>query len=176
MTDDQLLELLQSDPQQGLEAVVKRYSAYVLKIATTKLRDVCTKEDIEEAVSDIFLLVFKSGQKCGFKMKSLRAYISVIASRHCINVFNKHIKKSKIIPLDEIAETAASEDKVFEDNGLAEALHSLGEPDEFIFVRKYFFGQTSKEIASELNMKPNTIDKRISRGLIKLRKLLEEEM
>ena len=163
MTDDQLLELLQSDPQQGLEAVVKRYSAYVLKIATTKLRD-------------IFLLVFKSGQKCGFKMKSLRAYISVIASRHCINVFNKHIKKSKIIPLDEIAETAASEDKVFEDNGLAEALHSLGEPDEFIFVRKYFFGQTSKEIASELNMKPNTIDKRISRGLIKLRKLLEEEM
>lgn len=30
MTDDQLLELLQSDPQQGLEAVVKRYSAYIV--------------------------------------------------------------------------------------------------------------------------------------------------
>ncbi len=176
MTDEQLLELLQNNPQQGLEEVVKRYSAYVMKIANTKLHDICTKEDIEEAVSDIFLIVFRNGQKCNFNIHSLRAYISVIAARHCINIFNKHIRKSKIISLDEIADTVSCEDKTFENNGLAEALHSLGEPDEFIFIRKYFFGQTSREIAKELNMKVNTIDKRVSRGLIKLRKLLEEEM
>ena len=75
MTDEQLLELLQNSPQQGLEEVVKRYSAYVMKIANTKLHDICTKEDIEEAVSDIFLIVFRNGQKCNFNIHSLRAYI-----------------------------------------------------------------------------------------------------
>ena len=39
----------------------------------------------------------------------------------------------------------------------------------------YFLGQKSREIARDLNMKTNTVDKKISRGLKKLRAILEKE-
>ena len=60
-------------------------------------------------------------------------------------------------------------------NRLIEAVAALGRPDSEIFMRKYFYGQKSREIAEELGMKTNTIDKIVSRGLVKLRKILKEE-
>ena len=153
MTDIEIIALLRSSPQKGLAAVFDRYSAYVYKIVYTKLGDICTNEDIEEAVSDIFFKFYQSVQKDNREIHSLRGYLSLIAERHCIDVFR--IRKNHIEPI--------SYDE------------ALGEPDTTIFIRKYFFGQKSSDIALEMNLKPNTVDKRISRGLIKLRKILKEE-
>ena len=63
MTDIEIIALLRSSPQKGLAAVFDRYSAYVYKIVYTKLGDICTNEDIEEAVSDIFFKFYQSVQK-----------------------------------------------------------------------------------------------------------------
>ena len=58
MNDKELLRLLKAEPERGLAQTVGQYSAYVYKIAFTRLGEVCSKEDIEEAVSDIFLAFF----------------------------------------------------------------------------------------------------------------------
>lgn len=176
MTDQELLLLLRSKPQAGLERVVGSYSNYVLKIAYTRLGSVCTHEDIEEAVSDIFLKFFNAGMKNGFEFGSVRGILSVIAVRHCINVFRQRCKRAEEISLDEIIEYVADEtpQSSQENTPLAHAVDSLGEPDRTIFIRKYFFGQKTADIAKELHMKPNSVDKRISRGLVKLRKILKE--
>ena len=55
-------------------------------------------------------------------------------------------------------------------------IKSLGEPDSSIFIRKYYLGQRNKDIAKELGIKEGTLNTRISRGLVKLRKILEEDM
>ena len=86
MTDKELIVKLKNSPPDGLVAVVDRYTAYVLKIARTKLDGICSSEDIEEAVSDIFFKFYQTGQKCGFEIRSVRAYLSVIAERHCTDV------------------------------------------------------------------------------------------
>ena len=65
MEDNELLGLLKNSPQKGLAAVVKQYSAYVYKIAYTRLGRVCSREDIEEAVSDIFMRFFLASQNDG---------------------------------------------------------------------------------------------------------------
>ena len=87
MTDDELLRLLKADPQNGLTKVVLQYNAYIMKIARMRLNDVCTNEDIEEIVSDIFLKFFQFGCKNNFDISSVKAVLSVIATRHCIDVF-----------------------------------------------------------------------------------------
>lgn len=176
MTDKELLLLLRKKPQAGLESVVRQYSNYVLKIAYTRLESVCTYEDIEEAVSDIFLKFFMAGEKNGFSFKSVRGSLSIIAGRHCIDIFRKKCRRTEEISLDEIIEYAADETPQHseENSRIAQAVDSLGEPDRSIFIRKYFFGQKTADIAKELHMKPNSVDKRISRGLVKLRKLLKE--
>lgn len=174
MTDKELTDLLKSNPQNGLAAVVGQYSAYVYKIVSIKLNTVCTIEDMEEAVSDVFLLFYRSGKRCGFDMRSIKSYLAVIARRHCANLYNRRFTNSDDISFDEIADMLGEERDNALESVLCDAIKSLGSTDEEIFIRRYFFGQPVKDIAHELHMKPNTVDKRISRGLIKLKKILEK--
>ena len=48
----------------------------------------------------------------------------------------------------------------------------LGEPDSEILIRKYYFRQSTRSIADEMGIRENTVDKKVSRGRSKLRKLL----
>ena len=175
MTDKELIVKLKSSPHDGLAAVVDRYTAYVMKIARTKLGGICSSEDIEEAVSDIFFKFYKTGLECGFEIRSVRAYLSVIAGRHCTDVFRRAVSAPDILPLEDAGETAAEDMSYDTRSALAEAVKKLGEPDTSIFIRKYFFGQKTKEIAEELHLNPKAVDKRVSRGLVKLRKILKED-
>ncbi len=144
-----------------------------MKIARVRLGDVCAVEDIEEAVSDIFFKFYQTGCGCGFDMRSVKGCLSVIAGRHCIDVFRRHSKTEEMLDYNELENIIADTDTRSEDR-IIDAVKSLGEPDSFIFIRKYYFGQKNKEIAKELGMNPGTLNSRISRGLDKLRKILEE--
>ena len=175
MNDEFLLALLKSDPEKGLAEALRQYSAYVYKIAYTKLCDVCTKEDIEEAVSDIFLKFFQSGSELSFELKTVRGFISVIAARHCTDLFRKHCKDESMLALSDL-ENILSEESITDAHFLLEAVKSLGEPDSSIFIRKYYFGQRNKDIAKELGLRQSAVNTRISRGLVKLRKILKEDM
>ena len=172
MNDKELLELLRKNPENGLAAAVQQYSAYVLKIARVRLGEVCTREDIEEAVSDIFLMFYTSGRERGFELVSVKGYLAVIAQRHCISLFHRYSSQEETLDFGEleniIAYSSPDEDR------LIDAVKQLGEPDSFIFIRKYYFGQKNKDIAKELGMTVSALNSRVSRGLDRLRKILEE--
>ena len=174
MTDKELAALLESDVQNGLAAAVELYGGYVYKIVLTRLSDICAKEDIDEAVSDIFFKLFTAA-KGGKTFTSVGGYLSVTAQRHCIDLFRKVTGRAQTVPLDEIAELS-SEQEIFADTSqeLMNAIKSLGEPDTQIFLRRYFFGQRNKYIARELGMTAAAVNKRISRGLVKLKEILKE--
>ena len=118
---------------------------------------------------------YMSGKKNDFNIRSVTAYISVIAERRCINMFRSKLRQPDTIPIDELEYELAEQVSNTDGDTLSQAVASLGEPDTEIFVRKYYFGQKSEDIARELDMKTNTVNKRISRGLKKLRKILEED-
>ena len=175
MNDTRLTNLLKDEPQKGFEAVIRQYSAYVMKIACTRLIDVCTKEDIEEAVSDIFLKFYFAAENRRFDIPSVKGLLAVIAQRHCTDVFRRMSKSEETLDLNELENIIADTNSTDDEERLVEALKKLGETDCNIFMRKYYFGQKNKEIAKELGMPLGTLNSRISRGLEKLRKILEEE-
>lgn len=174
MNDMKLLMMLRSDPEQGLAQVVRQYSAYVHKVTYTRLRDVCTKEDIEEAVSDIFLMFYNIGKKTSFDMRSVQAVLSVVAKRHCINIFHRQCRQEETLTYDDLENIIS--DNESDNTELIEAIKQLGEPDCLIIIRKYYFGQKNIDIAKDLGMNISTLNMRISRGLKKLKKILEEGM
>lgn len=174
MNDKELLMLLKSDPERGLAQVIGQYGAYVHKVAYTRLGDVCTGEDIEEAVSDIFLMFYSIGKKTGFDMRSVRALLSVIAKRHCINIFHRQCRQEETLGYDDLENIIADDESGNTD--LIEAIKQLGEPDSLIIIRKYYLGQKNIDIAKDLGMNTSTLNMRISRGLKKLKKILEEGM
>ena len=174
MTEKELITLLSEDPRRGLEQAVRQYTPYIMKIVRTKLDGICTKEDLEETVSDVFMMFYRYVTENKNEIGSVKALLAVMSRRRCADVYEKALKHRDDIPIYELAEFPAEEQRNDDREYLNEAMHRLGQPDEEIFIRKYFFGQDSRSIAKEMGMRHNTIDKRISRGLKKLKKILEE--
>ena len=174
MNDTELLILLRSSPQEGLAAVIERYSAYVYKIAYNRLCRVCAKEDIEEAVSDIFMKLYTAVMR-GEEVRSVCAYLSVIAQRHCTDIYRRQVSREGCVPLGELEDVIPDEGITADSGRLMLMLKKLGEPDTEIFVRRFYLGQPVKHIARDLRMKTDAVYRRISRGLKKLRTMLEEE-
>ncbi|MDE6580520.1 MAG: sigma-70 family RNA polymerase sigma factor, partial [Ruminiclostridium sp.] len=53
-------------------------------------------------------------------------------------------------------------------------IKALNEPDREILFRKYYLGESSKEIAARLKMSVSSIDTRTSRAVKKLREKLDD--
>jgi RNA polymerase sigma-70 factor (ECF subfamily) len=60
-------------------------------------------------------------------------------------------------------------------HALLDAVKSLGEPDSTIIIQKYYYGRSSEDIGDRIDMKPNTVRKRLSRALSRLRDILRED-
>ena len=54
------------------------------------------------------------------------------------------------------------------------AVMSLGEPDNEIFVRRYKFDEKIRDISNAMGLNISTVKTRLSRGKRKLRKILSE--
>ncbi len=133
MTDSELIILLKNDPERGLAEKVDKYSGYVYKIAYSKLSGVCRREDIEEAASDIFMKFYEYITAAEKPVAVVAPYLAVIAKRHSINLYKKHISDTEVISFEEIADTVAFEtDDSYTRQRLIEAVVALGAP-----IRRY---------------------------------------
>lgn len=180
--ENRILALLEKKPEKGLEKLMDKYTGLVYTIVHNKLNVFCTKEDIEECVSSVFFEAFEKRSSIDLTKGTIKAFLAVLARRRAIDVFRKKEKEiGKVVSLEEcevkkqenlIDMEVTSPDNEMK-NSVVESIKSLGEPDSEIFIRKYYFGQSTKIIAKILGLKENTVDKKVSRGLVKLRKILE---
>ena len=178
--ESKLLSLLLNDPESGLEKLMDRYMGFVYTIVYGKLSHVCGKQDIEECVSDIFYEIYKTRHAIDLTKGSLKSYLAVLSKRAAIDAYRKLRCDTRNLPLDGFDEDWMASDENVEksvtDNETSELLireiKALGEPDSQIMIRKYYFGQTAKTIAGALGLRENTVNKRASRALGKLKSAL----
>ncbi|MDP4183145.1 MAG: sigma-70 family RNA polymerase sigma factor [Bacillota bacterium] len=181
--DENLLLLLIEQPEKGLEKLMNSYLGLVYTIVRNKLYTACSDEDIEECVSGVFFEAYENRNNIDLSKGSLKAFLSVIAKRRAIDLYRKNEKR--------IENTISFDDDDHRDmlysnqNGhgggvdketksmLISCIKDLGQPDSEIFIRKYYFGESTKTIAKALGIKGNTIDKKVSRGLARLKDLIE---
>ncbi|MDF2613920.1 MAG: polymerase sigma factor, sigma-70 family [Clostridia bacterium] len=182
-TDDEILDLLHRAQDKGLELMMDTYMGLVYTIVHSKIATICSREDVEECVSDVFYEVYKNRTKIDLNKGSLKAFLALIAKRKAIDIYRRHYKQnSKVVSLEtvnelEFADLNMDNEKIYSDKEqrriLIEEIKALGEPDSEILIRRYFFQQPSKAISEVMGIKVNTIDKRVSRALIKLKKVWE---
>lgn len=183
ISDIELFNLLIYKPEAGLNKMMDNYMALVYTIIFNQLSNIYSKEDIEECVSDVFFEVFNNRNKIDLTKGSLKAFLAVIAKRKAIDMYRKNKNKTHI-PIEEVAEnlfTASDEvaDSILKKESnleLVEAIKSLGEPDSQIIIRKYYLHQSSKDISKDIGIKVNTIDKKVSRCMQKLKKILGDDI
>ena len=179
ISDIELLKLLHNKPEEGLKVMMDSYMALIYTIIFNKLSGTYSKEDIEECVSDVFFQVFHYKNRIDLEKGSIKAFLAVIAKRKAIDMYRKN-KNNNHIPIEDLPEDlysivddAANSLLLKESNSvLINAIKSLGEPDSEIVIRKYYLYQSSKDISSDLGIKVNTIDKKVSRCIQKLKNVL----
>lgn len=164
-------------------AIFDVYYRYVQAIVFNRLRSCCSKEDIEDCVSDVFSAAFIYADKNNISAVDMKGIICGIAVNKASDAYNAAVKRNDLVPIDDIlsSDLAAPEDTEAETEKkelrrlLLELIQSLGEPDSTILMEKYYYGRKFRDIAKKLEMKPETVRKRSSRGLERLRKLLAEK-
>ncbi|OPJ60429.1 sigma-70 family RNA polymerase sigma factor [Clostridium chromiireducens] len=179
ISDIELLKLLHDKPEEGLKVMMDSYMALIYTIIFNKLSGTYSKEDIEECVSDVFFQVFHYKNRIDLEKGSIKAFLAVVAKRKAIDMYRKN-KNNNHIPIEDLPEDLYSMvDDVANSLLLKEsksvlinAIKSLGEPDSEIVIRKYYLYQSSKDISSDLGIKVNTIDKKVSRCIQKLKNVL----
>ena len=175
-----LIQNLEKGPEKGLEKIMNQYMGFVYTIVYGKLSSICNKQDIEECVSDIFYEVYRTRNLIDLEKGSLKSYLAVLSKRTAIDVFRKQQNNANDVSLDEFehdwiaADTNVEKSAIESEtrNLLIREIKALGEPDSQIMIRKYYFGQSSKIVSKALGIKENTINKKVSRALAKLKQVL----
>lgn len=179
ISDIELLRLLHNRPEDGLKIMMDNYMALIYTIVFNKISGMYSKEDIEECVSDVFFEVFHYKNRIDLEKGSIKAFLAIVAKRKAIDMYRKN-KNNIHIPIDDVSQDlysivddVADSILIKESNSvLIDAIKSLGEPDSEIIIRKFYLYQSSKDISKDLGLKVNTIDKKVSRCMQKLKKVL----
>lgn len=182
VTDTELLTALQEHPEQGCQYLLHEYTGLVLAICRKKLNGCCTGEDIEELTSDILFEFYQKREQLSAERGSIRGLLAVMANRRCIDFYRTMRARGRAdsqpleLPEDTYADTAETpEERVItaeRRNTLLKAIAALGEPDKEIIISKYYYGETSAEIADRLSMRTGTVEMRLSRARQKLKAML----
>ena len=180
MNDRKIIALLYSQPSEGIRAMIDDYSSLVYAITYNKLGSVLSSDDIEEFVGYIFSRVYANRSSIDLSRGSLKGYISTLAKRMSIDEYRKCGARVKTVEMtdeqcDIISDTCNIQEDVersIDEKALVRALKMLEQKDRTVLVRRYYYNQTSAEIAKSMNMTDAAVRKRISRAINKVRDIL----
>lgn len=180
MSDEELLILLKTKPEQGIHELMKLYGGAVATICRNFLYDF-PEGDIEEVIADTFIHFWKNREHFALKANyTLKSYLYAIA-RNAARDRHRKAKKADIFSLEELnLELPAGYDLEKEvqrrqyEAVLHTCLEQLREPDKSVFLYRYFYGYRVQDIADKLELNAKQVENILYRGKEKLRRDLVE--
>lgn len=184
LQDEQWIQGLQSEGEIWLERFMEHYMGYVWSVVRGRLSPAGSRQDLEECVSDVFWSFYQQAMAGGIDLSkgSVKGYLATLARRRAVDRYRRITGEPAADSLDRedfpVSDCPPVEDfsrQTLDRQTLLEAIEALGEPDREILVRRYYLGQSAKEIGKAIKMRANTVDKRVERSLEKLRRQLRVE-
>ena len=175
MNDGSALRALKRGDEKALEWIIDRYSSYVSTIIGNILGTFMTDDDVEEAVSDVFLTLWHNSEKV--MPGKLKAYLGGLARN---KAKEKMRTANQDIPLDDdmILISDENPEKDFSAKEQARfirlALLKMPYPDREIFIRHYYYYQTVETLSREMGINLSTVKTKLRRGREKLKEVLLE--
>lgn len=128
----------------------------VYTIVRNKIASVCSAEENEEVVSDVFITFYNQIESVDLSKGSLASYIMVIAKRKAVDRFRKSSVNRDVKLLDNEEEYIdLPDDFNLEDEfqqreirkKLISIIKALGEPDSTIIIHRfYFWGKVQRKL------------------------------
>ena len=181
MEDSKIISLFFERSEQAIEALDRKYGSAIRKTAANFLKD---RLDVEECVNDTYLRAWSTIPPQA--PNPLASYVCRIARNMAVNRYhsNKAEKRNGEydLVLDEIEECIPSGMSVEAELDAKELgaainrfLQGLSSEDRFLFVRRYWYADSVRELAAMTHGSPNRISVRLFRLREKLRNNLMKE-
>lgn len=178
MTDNQLLCRLKAGQDDALEELIQKYRRYVCTIIVNVLGHAGRPSDVEELISDTFYAVWHHAD--AIQPGKLKAYLSVTARNRAKN----HLRSLREPPMDldtiDLPDTGHSLEETAMQAELArlvqQAIDRMRPKDREIFLRYYYYFQTTEEIARHMSIPSSTVRSRLIRGRKILKDFLSKEV
>lgn len=172
---DQLTARLRLGDPGTLEEVMDRYAAYAARIIAAFLNRTLPAEDMEEALSDVFVCLWNSRDRLEGDVKPYLAAIARNAARQRLRQFHPTEELPEDLPLADSSPLPEQRAEMAERTAaLRQAVDALPPDDRELFIRFYYLEQTVAEIAAVTGQNPSTLRGRLRRGRKKLRQTLLE--
>lgn len=174
-TEQRLAERLKNDDTAALGKIIDGYAGYVAAVIRNFSRGTLSEQDIDELCMDVFCELWEHRGNLDAK-RGLKAYLSAMARNAVKNRFRSAAPPAVDITELEIADSFSVEHTAELNELMREldkALQELPSEDKEAFMRFYFYGQKSSEIAIIMNTAEGTVRSRLSRTREKLRRELK---
>lgn len=168
--------LLLEKNEQGMDALLLHYGPLMRYIIAPILQN---PQDREDCLSEVSMRVWeKIGQFDGEK-GSFHAWLTAITRNTALN----HARRASGSSAEELSESTPSPDPTPEETllkkerqeALKTALSRLSYKDRLLFYRKYYYRQSTAQIAAELGMTERAVEGKLYRVKKQLRKSLGGE-
>ena len=181
MTDTEIINLFFERSEQAIEELAKKHGSAVAKVARNILGNA---QDTEECVNDTYLGAWNAIPP--HRPDPLRTFVCKIARNLAAKKYHSNtaaIRNSQYdLALDELEEFLSGGDVVedaYAAQELEEAINGfiagLDYTDRFIFMRRYWYSDTVRDIAKMAHSTSNSVTVRLFRIREKLKDYLEKE-
>lgn len=180
MDDKRIVALFLERSEQAVDAVSEKYGKLCLHIAKGI---VPTESDAQECVNDAFLALWNTIPP--EKPQSLRAYATKLLRNIAYNRLDQltaDMRDSRLsLPLQELAAILpdGTADEALDSLVIRQSLHAflrtLSKKDRFLFLRRYYYLDTCREIARMVGMTESAVSSRLGRMRTRLKEILSKE-
>ena len=180
MDDKQIVDLFFERNEDAISETEKKYSRYVNYIAANILP---LKEDCEECANDVYMRLWNSIPPA--KPDNLKAYVGTLTRNLALDMHDKNTAKKRKsateLVYDEIAEcipdtgVADTTESLAIKDALNKFLGSLNQGKRIVFMQRYWYLSSVKEIAEKNGLTENNVKITLLRLRAKLKKFLEKE-
>lgn len=175
MTEERALALLKDKETRGLSYFIDRYTPYVSAVIWNIVQPRLSRQDAEELCADVFMVLWQSPEKP--RPGKVKAWLGSIARHKALSRlrragFDLALEEDILaLPADGPETLAEYRER---QEAVRRAVEALGPPDRDIFVRYYYYGQKTSQIADEMRLSPDNVRQRLKRGRDRLRAILTQ--
>lgn len=162
--------------KESLMKLMYIYGKLIHYIAGTILKEPYEKESIEDCYNEVFTAIWFNIDCFSVEKGSFKNWIIAITRYKAIDIKKKNLKHKQNLEYDdELINNQENELERIENLELInELLNTLDKKDRNIFIKRYFRGDSIKEISKDAGYSEEYIYTRISRARKKLKKIVGE--
>ena len=185
MKEDEIVRLLRSRDEAGAAALLKHYGPLMRYIIAPIVPDA---QDREECLSDAALRVWEKFGTYDPARGSWTAWLTALTRNTALNRARKKSGGSEELPGDLPSAEPTPEERLLQQerrqaleraltalpqrDRLQKAVDALGASEQMLFYRKYYYRQSTAQIAAELGTTERAVEGRLYRIKKALRKAL----